>query len=358
MTAFSALSLALGVVPATASLATVPDQPVPSTFPPADGVEVLPDQDIPGILDGDAVVDSWALTPDGADESTRTDLSYTGAPGDVINDVVTLWNLGTRSLDFDLYATDGENNPDGTFALLPSNVEPIDIGTWIAFPQDVITVPAKTKVSLPIIITIPDDARSGDHIGGVLAANTATDTDGDEFAVNLERRTGTRVYLRVDGPIRNEVAIEEVDVSYSASPNPFGGSASVSFRIQNRGNVRVDGTYDVSVEGPFGIAKQTASTIEFPELLPGQGIDVSVEIDGVPALLVANGVVAVTPTGGDRDVARVSSKSSAFAPPFTLMLLLLAAVAAFILWRRVRKHRRGDAPVVVAAKSPAGAIER
>lgn len=293
---------------------------------------------------GGEVVQSWALSPAAPanpDEGgNRPELSYESAPGEVIDDAVTLFNFGTEQMTFHVYATDAFNNDVGNFDLLPRGEQPTDVGSWVKVAQDLVTVPAGKQVTIPIIITVPAQATAGDHVGAVLASSETPGTGPNGEAVVLDRRTGTRLYLRVKGDILPAVAVTGVDASYHHSLNAFGGSATVSFRLENRGNVRLTGKGTVSVSGPFGIGDTTVSIPEVPELLPGEHVDLSVDVKGVPALFLDSTTVRFTAEGLAGDVAAVSAEgtTSTFAPPVALLLMLLLLILALLLLRRVRAH--------------------
>ncbi len=294
---------------------------------------------------GDEIVHSWALAPAGSDNpaeaGNRPNLSFTGDAGSEVPDAVTLYNFSNQQLNFRVYATDAFNNAEGQFDLLPGTEEPTDVGTWVTFAQDLVTVAACEQVTIPITLTIPDNASPGDHTGAVLASNEAVSSGPQGDLVTLDRRTGTRLYVRVGGTLRAELAIEELSTDYRSVLNPLSGSASVSYRIQNRGNVRLSGKHSVSVSGPFGLAKQRVAAADFPELLPGQGVDITTIVDDVPAFGLAFTTVAIEPAaGGDGIVAGDSSrKATTFAPPIAVLLVLLLLLFGLLAKRARRRHR-------------------
>jgi Bacterial protein of unknown function (DUF916) len=318
----------------------------PTTEPAPNDVIVSDEQSDPAPIDPTSgeVVHSWALAPAGSNDTdganNRPNLSYDGQPGEVIQDAVTLFNLGNEQLTFDVYSTDAFNNASGAFDLLAGDAVPLDIGTWVTFAQDVVTVAPDRAVTIPITITIPQDATPGDHTGGILAASAALSSGEGGGSVLLDRRTGTRLFIRVAGPIRAELAVENLSSKYAGSPNPLGGSSEVTYRIQNRGNIRLSGTHFVKVEGPFGLGTSTSTPVEFPLLLPGQGVDVTAQIDRIPALMLAYTKVEMSPTGPDGELATTSSQRQRnFAPPVTVLLVLLALALALLVRRNVRKRR-------------------
>ena len=298
---------------------------------------------------GDEIVHSWALAPAGSDNpdeaGNRSNLSFTGDPGSEVPDAVTLYNFSNQQLNFSVYSTDAFNNAEGQFDLLPGTEEPTDVGTWVSFAQDFVTVAACEQVTIPITLTIPDNATPGDHTGAVLASNEAVSSGPQGDLVTLDRRTGTRLYVRVGGPLRAELAIEELSTNYRSALNPLSGAASVSYRIQNRGNVRLSGKHSVSVSGPFGLAKKQVASADFPELLPGQGVNITTIVDDVPAFGLAFTTVAIeSAADGDGVVAGESSrKATTFAPPIAGLLVLLFLLFGLLARRARSRHRSVDA---------------
>lgn len=355
----AALAVATGAAISTPSsgLAERTTPPVPVATESVPTVSTIPTLDPFGVdpIDGgtpigdpsDEIVQRWTITPQGANDpnaiSTRAELAYTGEPGAVIEDGVTVFNLGNDVLNFRIYATDAANDPSGAFTLLAGDVAPTDVGTWVTVAQENVTLAPGMAATIPITIAIPDDASPGDHTGGVVAASATIGTTDDGSILNVDRSVGTRLYLRVAGPIRPELAVEQLATSYDGSINPLDGSTRVTFRIQNRGNVRLAGTHQVTVAGPFGLGRARSEQVEFPELLPGQGIDVSTDLTGIPALGWVSTDVDVSPTGGDSVAAGVAASSTrSFAVPVPIVLLLILILLTWFARRRYRRHRDVD----------------
>lgn len=308
----------------------------------------------PGIVDaqpGD-IVHSWALAPtvrNPEQGSGRPNLSYELAPGGEVTDEVTLFNYSNVQLTFRLYATDAFNNDDGDFDLLPGDQQPTALGTWVSLPQGAITMPAKTQATFPITVKVPDAARPGDYAGAVLASSRAEGTQPDGKVVGLDRRTGTRVYVRVSGRLAPALAVEGLKASYDPALNPAGGTADVQYRIVNRGNVRMSGTHRPSVAGPLGIGRTSGSEVRIPELLPGESIQVRTKLRGVLAsgLAVAEVALRPDPVGSDlKSPAATERRSFALAVPVTL---LAAGVALLLARRAARSYRRRQLPLEAIA---------
>ena len=350
-----AVAFIASVVPVTYAGATVPPT---STVPP--GTQA------PQTDPGQQVTESWALTPAASADpdaaGNRSELTYLADPGAVIQDAVTVFNFGTVQENFQVYATDAFNNNEGQFDVLPADKKPSDVGTWVKFSQDGITVPPGKQATIPITITIPRDATAGDHVGAIIASSPTSGTDALGNVVKFDRRTGSRVYVRVSGPLTAELAVTNVDTTYDHSVNPLGGTARVKYRIENRGNVRLAGTVTLSVAGPFGIGEKKVALPNMPELLPGQDITVTANVHDVPELLLGITTVRVEPaqaTGVDAKVSEKRDLSSA--PPLAVLFLLLVVVLVLLVWRRVRRRRAdgsASAPRTDAALQSDRVLER
>ena len=332
---------------------TAPDDPfgLPDVDP-IDGGAPIPDPSV-------EIVHRWAITPEGANDanavSTRSELSYTGEPGSVIEDGVTVFNLGNEVLTFRIYGTDAVNTPDGSFSLLPRTEASSDVGTWVTVGQEHVTIAPGKAATIQITIAVPEGAAPGDHVGGVVASSPTFGETDDGSRVELDRGIGTRIYLRVPGELRPELAVEDLSVAYSGRLNPLGGAATASYRVQNRGNVRIDGTYRAWVSGPFGIGRTNLAWAEFTELLPGQSIEVESEFSGVPALGFVNAGVDIEATAVGGADAGDRASTSAAAIPVTVLLLLLLALAGGFVSVRVRRHRTASSgAAALVLRDPAG----
>jgi hypothetical protein len=345
LAALLALGAATAATASSPVLAQSEDPPVDTT-PPADTAQpTVEAQASPRSVE---VVESWTVTPAVSTlAGTRSQLSYLAEPGSVIEDAVTVYNLGNVSKTFRVYATDAFNSDDGSFALLPGAEEPTGVGSWVSLEQEFVTVDPGVQVTIPMTIRVPDNATPGDHPGAVVASSSAA-SSGERAQVRLERRTGTRLYMRVNGPLRPELAVQDLRTSYSQAVNPLGGSSDVSFTVVNRGNIILGGTYTVSAGGPAGVAASKLPPTEFPDLLPGETFDVIIELDDVPApgLLVTEvELQPVSPVDEELEVSPVSASASQFAPPISVLLLLLLLVLVMLTIRAIvrRRRREGEA---------------
>lgn len=352
-TSFALGLLACGASASVAAATTPPTVPVPvDTVVTAGDPSQTTD---PAAAAGDqGVVESWALAPagslDGNEAGNRPNLTYDSDPGAVIDDAITVFNYGNVQLTFRLYGTDAFNNDDGKFDLLPGSKVPVDAGSWVKLAVDTITLPPGKQATIPVTITIPADAAPGDHVGAILASNVSQGLDGSGAIVNLDRRTGTRMYIRLSGPLTPQLAVADVQTTYHHSLNSFSGSADVSFRVENRGNVRLKADATVEVAGPFGLGSTKITLPPIAEILPGQHIDLMATLSGVPALMIDSTTVNIVPTDAAdaSDVKATTGTDVTFAPPIAILLVLMMAIFG-LLARRAYKRRRAAEQAAIDA---------
>ena len=292
---------------------------------------------------------SWGVRP-GASPSDpdRANFVVEADPGASIRDSLVVENLGSVELVLGVYASDASNTVDGELDLLPADTEPVDVGSWVTFEQPSITVPPEGAVEVPFTITVPEDAPPGDHVGGVLTSLSVTEPDDRGNRVRIERRLGTRLYLRVSGELEPALTFTSLEADHSPSWNPFAaGSMTVRYRVENIGNVRLRATRAVRIEGSMGLTGRTVEAADLPELLPGGSLELAHEVSGVwPALgtTVEVELQPYDPSGAHPDPAprpAVGRTTRTLVPYPQLALLLVLAVGGTALFRgRRRRDRR------------------
>jgi hypothetical protein len=308
---------------------------------------------------GEPVINSWAVSPTGPDPSQPGDrpfLSYSIAPGQTQEDSVTVWNFSNVQLNFQLYATDAFNNPQGQFSLLAGDDKPTDAGAWITMPTTGLQLAAHTSAIIPISITVPADATPGDHTAGIVASSTTSASNGGD-QVQLDRRAGTRVYIRVPGKLRRDVEVSELSTVYHGSVNPLDGELEVRYTIYNAGNVRLGTRQSIKVHDLFGtVAERKPPPIE--ELLPGNSVTVTRRFQDVAATVRVATDVQLEPfapanTGGEPvKLATVTRTSHAWAIPWILLAVL--ALLLLVMWLARRQRRRASGTVGEPPGAPGG----
>ncbi|MFC8192440.1 hypothetical protein ACFUMH_12360 [Cellulomonas sp. NPDC057328] len=315
------------------------------------------DVDRGGVGDPQVATTTWSLVPATADgPDGRVSLRHELDPGAQVTEHLALANHTDTPQTFTLAAGDGVVTAAGEFDLPPTGTAPTAAGAWLDVPRSVEVGPRGTVV-VPVTLTVPADARPGDHPAGVVAS-LATPVEGvDGTRVVLDSRVGVRLHLRVTGDVVAGLAVGDVAARYVPSWNPFApGAVEVSYVLENTGDVRLGATGAVSVDPWLGGAT-TADGDPVREVLPGGSVARSVVLDGVwPGVRAAVDVGAEPLVVGDDVVPGVPAAAAATAavwtPPLAqvgLLLVLLGVVLA------VRAARRRSAARVARAVAEARA---
>lgn len=304
-------------------------------------------------------LESWALAPTGTDPSqpsSRPNLSYALARGAAQNDSVSVWNYSDKQLTFHVYATDAYNDATGEFALLPGDHKAKDAGSWVKLVTNFVTVPSRTRIDIPFTTTVPPNASPGDHAAGIIASLPTATANGNGQRITVDRRTGSRVYIRVAGPIRRSLVVENTSTKYHGTFNPLDGNLAVTYTLRNAGNVRLGARQTVTAKDLFGHTDDTHKLRVIPEVLPGNSITFHETLHGVPASLRVGATINVTPIepigAVGKPPAAESVTSHAWAIPWTLLLLL---ALIYLVWRLYRRYQDAhDAPPLTTQGGPNG----
>ncbi|MEU9176448.1 DUF916 domain-containing protein [Streptomyces sp. NPDC048550] len=296
---------------------------------------------------------TWGVFPTPPAGAAMTDRAYffhQGAAGTTVSDSVTILNSSDKELTFRVFATDAVNTPaGGAFALLPLEQKPKDVGTWLALPPETattVTVPPKGRKDIPFTVKVPEDATPGDHVGGIVALNTAVEGIRQEgkVQVGVKRQVGSRLYFRVPGPVTPGLSVENVKVSRSAPLLPWvkKARATVSYTLVNRGNVVVEPKVAVTAEGLLRrtVLDRPARELKLV-LLPGQRIELTEPWADAPQ----SDWVTVRIAAGASAYPDLASASEAefVAVPWPAFGALLVPAGAALTLLVLRRRRRSPA---------------
>ncbi|MFF3753024.1 WxL protein peptidoglycan domain-containing protein [Streptomyces sp. NPDC002018] len=285
----------------------------------------------------------------------RSSFSYAVNPGGQLKDAMVVANHGTSPLELAVYAADGYTTDTGQLDLLTKGTRSVGVGAWVRARSGSVVVKPGKSVEVPFTVGVPANATPGDYVGGILTSLKQSD---EAEGINVDRRLGIRVKLRVSGELRPALAVEDLHVDYAGTFDPFAtGDATVTYTIHNTGNAILSARQAVSVSGPFGWLRAEAGDIAPPpELLPGEKWKVKVPVHGVAPGVSLAATATLTPvlteaSGSTTPLKPVEATAHGWAVPWTLLLLVVVLVAvvvgALVLRRRgrVRRALREDARV-------------
>lgn len=299
---------------------------------------------------------AWTVQTADNDHGTgRANFTYDVVdPGTVISDAMTVVNTGTEPLPLAVYAADAFTASTGEIDVLVDGQPSRDTGTWVSVDATPLALSPGESAVVPFTITVPADARPGDHAAGIVTSLTSTDPSS---TLSVDRRLGTRINLRVTGELAPAAAVSVASARYEASGNPFeSGRLVVEYTLENTGNTRLTGSETIATAGLLGA--RSAPT-QLTEVLPGSTVVVAREVP-VFSLGWVSGSVELTPEAvglGAAPLAPVMAGFSVAAPPWSLYALLAAilaaALAAVLIVRRRWNAASNDAAAAGAEAAQA-----
>lgn len=323
---------------------------------PAAGAHAVPAGAPPPAKPAAAQDVTWSVAPaDNKLGTGRPHFTYTLPQGTRITDAVTVANRGDRPITLRVYASDAFTTPTGGLDLLPAGRKPTDVGSWIAPRTGTLTLAPQQSGTVPFTVTVPSGATPGDHTGGIVTSLVTKDSEG----VTLDRRLGSRVYLRVPGVLTPSLRVTALHAHYDGTANPVGtGSARLTYTVTNNGNVRLTAHQHVRINGLFGGLSGSTALADLPELLPGDSLTRTAVVGDVwPAgplratvslqpLPSADGSDHSQPQPAAQPVA-ASGRTTMWAWPWALLAsaAVLAAAVCGGLWLRRRTRRKVAAAI-------------
>jgi hypothetical protein len=297
----------------------------------------------------------------------RTSYNYTVNAGSEVEDALMIANHGDTVLDLGVYAADGYTTDSGQFDLVVGGAKSVNVGAWVSGASDHVTVDPGKTVEVPFTLNVPKNATPGDYAGGILTSLVRPD---DAEGINVDRRLGIRIALRVGGDLKPGLAVENPHIDWNGGLNPFaGGDASFTYTLHNTGNTMLSAKQTAGATGPFGWFPTGAAEIKAsPQLLPGEMWKVSVPLRDVPATVWIASTATVTPvvtdaSGSTAPLDPVTATATGWAVPWMLLLVVLVLGAlvfgALRLRQRllVQQRAREDARVKDAVELALGKTE-
>lgn len=187
--------------------------------------------------------------------------SFEKKPGETIDDVAVVKNLGDKPVKAHVYAVDATSNESGSFILKLENESRSQVGEWTKInSNDTVTIPPQQSVEFPFEIKIPDNLTPGQYFGGIVLEEvnegpgpveiaSAADQNGQRICctnIFIKTRIGLRIYLTIPGVVK-----ESMDwLDFNTMQNKK--NTSFQFKIKNTGNVAVEPEATIEIFDSFG----------------------------------------------------------------------------------------------------------
>lgn len=131
----------------------------------------------------------------------------------------------------------------------PIAQDPSTFAGWMTLPTQAYTIPAEQTYSLPIVISVPEDATPGGHYAAVLIGNTPPSDRREGGVVSVTSTIASLFFLRVAGDVREEGRIREFSTVQSLYET---AEASFTLRFENQGNVHLQPQGDITIFNMWG----------------------------------------------------------------------------------------------------------
>jgi len=298
----------------------------------------------PALAAGESDVVWGVRTAENDHGTDRQSFSYELDPGTSLTDAFIITNHNAGSIDLDLYGADGFTTSSGQLDVVTHVAESTAVGAWIELGTDRVVIPAGESTEVPFTVTLPDNVTPGDYAGAVITSLVGPSV---EQGLSVDRRLGIRMHLRIGGDLAPTLVIDNMNVDYAGTANPFGtGDASINYTVRNTGNARLAAGQAVSIAGPFGLFRSDAGDIDdVPELLPGEKWEVTVPITGVFPAFLLSATVALSPElpstdGSVSALDPIEASATTWAVPLVLLIFILLVIASAITTIAVTRRNR------------------
>jgi hypothetical protein len=177
---------------------------------------------------------------------------YESAPNAVIHGHVRVVNAGDEPGTASLDAVDATTGATTGAVYEQAAKHKVDVGTWIALDTRQVTLDPGASAVVNFTVTVPSDARRGDHLGGIVAAPVETqaaakgDNSKKSFHVNVVEQAVVAIQVGLPGAARSKLAVRGV----KAGGN--GGYQTLVLALSNPGELMVKGRGAVQITDKSG----------------------------------------------------------------------------------------------------------
>jgi LysM repeat protein len=241
-----------------------------------------------------------------------------------------------------VYPVDASTTAEGTYALVLEDDPRLDVGKWIHIAVNEIEVGPRTEKTVPFRISIPGNADTGEHFGGIITEEINTNNVLTGTGVRVLTRIGTRVYETVPGEVRKDLSVTRYDYGYAGTGinNPFKDFLEINRRtlfytgFKNNGNVKLTPIITLDVKNMFGQSVVHVVNKDAGIVLPrGETNGNVVTWDGIP--MIGRYTAKVTINTVEPGVKEMTREIVIWAFPYKIAFLLVLLVIVIILIRLI-----------------------
>src|SRR5579863_2349220 len=189
----------------------------------------------------------FSLRPVTYDPSNPTTASYfifSPQPGSVVQNQVRVSNGGTARGSAALYAVDATTGQTSGAVYLSRQDPKSDVGAWISLGTQQVTLDPGQSHVVSFSVSVPSNARPGQHLGGIVAENEALQQGSNSGPVQINIQHLSIIAVQVNLPGAQTQKLEATSVK----PGGEHGYQILYVGLHNSGNVMLkpSGTLQVS----------------------------------------------------------------------------------------------------------------
>jgi hypothetical protein len=180
--------------------------------------------------------------------ATQSYFVYDAALGQTLTDAVLVRNSGTAAGTVRLYAVDATTGATSGVVYLTGDAPRQDVGAWIQLDQAELTLGPGEERQVPFTVTVPPAARAGQHLGALVAEDTAAPPGalGGAVHATIQTRAVTAVQVTLPGDVVEAMAVTGI------TPGGMAGTQQLLVGLRNDGTTLVKPTGTLTVTDGTG----------------------------------------------------------------------------------------------------------
>lgn len=193
-------------------------------------------------------------------------------PGTVMQDEVVVRNSGAAVGTVRLFPVDAVTGQNGGSSFPDEGAPRRAVGNWLKLDRTELTLQPGEEQMVPFTLTIPPDATAGQHLGGLVALDTAIKR-GAEGTVRIDTQTRMVAAVQVNLP---GATVERLTIGGVSAGGPA-GTQLLLLDLRNEGNTMIKPVGTVSVADASGATVQELP-LKLDTFLPGDTIQYPVAV--------------------------------------------------------------------------------
>lgn len=167
---------------------------------------------------------------DAAIPATRSYFVFDGAPAGTIRSQVRVVNTGSSAGTVQLYAVDATTGQTSGTVYLGRQDPRSDVGAWTRLDTDELTLAPGEQRLVSFTVAVPADARAGQHVGGLVAEDTAVrHAAGAGTSINVQSLMVLAIQVNVPGAEVEQLTVDRITAAAG------GGYQTLLLGVHNTG---------------------------------------------------------------------------------------------------------------------------